>query len=62
MGRKAQRRHEREMMKMNKETLDIQREEAAIQRGILEQQKEQYRQFQFQNPYANMENCRPKSC
>ena len=56
MGRKAQRRHEREMMKMNQKTLDTQVEEAAIQRGILEQQKEQYRQFQFRNPYANMEN------
>jgi hypothetical protein len=56
MGGRRQRRHEQRMMDMTQSQLDEAQGEKKIQREILAKQKEQYRQFQFKNPYANMEN------
>jgi len=56
MGARRQRRHEQKMMDMTQGQLDEAQGEKKIQREILAKQKEQYRQFQFKNPYANMEN------
>lgn len=56
MGARRQRRHEQRMMDMTQGQLDEAQGEKKIQREILAKQKEQYRQFQFKNPYANMEN------
>ena len=56
MGARRQRRHEQRMMDMTQSQLDEAQGEKKIQREILAKQKEQYRQFQFKNPYANMEN------
>jgi len=43
-------------MNMTKEQIEAYRAEQKIQREVLAKQKDEYRQFQFKNPYANMEN------
>ena len=56
MGGKARRRLQRDMLNTTKEQIAAYREEQAIQRKVLAEQKQEYRQFQFKNPYADMEN------
>ncbi len=53
---KKQKQYERDMMRMTNEQLAAEREEREIQRAILEKQKEEYKSFEFQNPYEGMEN------
>ena len=56
MGGGARRRLQGQMMNMTKEQIEAYRAEQKIQREVLAKQKDEYRQFQFKNPYANMEN------
>ena len=56
MGGKARRRIARESMDMANEQLAVYKEEQKIQRGILAKQKQEYRNFQFKNPYSGLEN------
>lgn len=56
MGGKARRRIARESLEFSKEQLAVYKEEQAKQRVILEKQKQQYREFEFKNPYAGMQN------
>ena len=59
MGRRAKRQQGALSQKMFQSTeaqLKKYNEEQVIQRELLETQKEKYRQFEFQNPYADMEN------
>ena len=59
MGRKAKSKQsalEEKMFSATEEQLAKYNEEQVIQRGLLEEQKGKYRQFQFENPYADMEN------
>jgi len=56
MGGKARRRIARESMEFSKQQLAVYKEEQAKQRVILEKQKQQYREFEFRNPYAGMQN------
>ena len=59
MGRRAKRRQDalsREMFEASEKQLARYNEEQAIQRELLEEQKDKYRQFEFENPYANMKN------
>jgi hypothetical protein len=59
MGRKAKSRQsalETKMFSATEKQLAKYNEEQTIQRGLLEEQKGKYRQFQFENPYADMEN------
>lgn len=56
MGGRRRRKHEKEMMEMQQQQLDQQQEEREVQREILEKQKQEYREFQFVNPYEDMEN------
>ena len=59
MGRKAKARQsalEAKMFKATEEQLKRYNEEQVVQRKLLEKQKVEYRQFQFENPYADMEN------
>ena len=53
---KKQREYEQKMMQMTNAQLAAEREEREIQRGILEKQKEEYRAFEFQNPFADIQN------
>ena len=43
-------------MDMANEQLAVYKEEQKIQRGILAKQKQEYRNFQFKNPYSGLEN------
>ena len=56
MGGKARRRIQRESMAFAKQQLQVYKEEQAIQRRILEKQKAEYKEFEFKNPYAGMQN------
>lgn len=56
MGGKARRKLQGQMMQMTKEQIEAYRAEQKIQREVLAKQKDEYRQFQFKNPYADMEN------
>ena len=59
MGRKA-RRQQREIadrqMEATAEQLKVYKEEQKIQRKLLAEQKQEYRSFEFKNPYENLEN------
>ena len=59
MGRKA-RRQQREIadrqMAATDEQLKVYKAEQAIQRKLLAEQKQEYRSFEFKNPYENLEN------
>ena len=59
MGRRAKRRQaalSEEMFAATEKQLERYNEEQAIQRELLEEQKDKYRQFEFKNPYADMVN------
>jgi len=59
MGRKAKAKQsalEEKMFTATEEQLAKYNEEQVVQRELLEVQKGKYRQFQFENPYGNMEN------
>ncbi len=59
MGRKAKNRQaalSEEMFQATQEQLERYNDEQAVQRELLEEQKDKYRQFEFKNPYADMEN------
>jgi hypothetical protein len=59
MGRKAKARQsalEEKMFAATEEQLAKYNEEQVVQRELLEVQKGKYRQFQFENPYGDMEN------
>jgi hypothetical protein len=56
MGGRARRRIARESMDFAKQQVAAYRAEQAIQRDILEKQKEEYRQFEFVNPYRDLQN------
>ena len=56
MGRQAQRRNEAMINTATDAQLAEQRAMRAEQKKVLDAQKEQYRQFEFTNPYENMEN------
>jgi hypothetical protein len=59
MGRRAKRRQaalSEEMFAATQEQLERYNEEQAVQRELLEEQKDKYRQFEFKNPYADMKN------
>ena len=59
MGRRTKRKQDALSTKMFQSTeaqLKKYNEEQVVQRELLETQKEKYRQFEFQNPYADMEN------
>jgi len=59
MGKKA-RRQQREIadkqMDATAEQLKVYKEEQKIQRKLLAEQKQEYRSFEFKNPYENLEN------
>ena len=59
MGRKAKNKQaalSEEMFAATEKQLERYNEEQAIQRELLEEQKDKYRQFEFKNPYADMVN------
>lgn len=59
MGRKAKAKQsalEEKMFSATEEQLAKYNKEQVVQRELLEVQKGKYRQFQFENPYGNMEN------
>ena len=59
MGRRAKRRQDalsRRMFQSTEKQLKRYNEEQVVQRKLLETQKARYRQFEFKNPYADMEN------
>ena len=59
MGRKAKRKQDALSEKMFQATeaqLKRYNEEQSVQRELLEEQKDKYRQFEFKNPYADMKN------
>ena len=56
MGGKARRRIAREANELAAEQLKVYKEEQAIQRKILAKQKQEYRNFEFKNPYAGLQN------
>ena len=56
MGKSKQRQIEREMMDATNAQLEKYMEEQKAQKIILDEQKQQYREFTFENPYADMEN------
>jgi len=59
MGRRAKRQQgalSKKMFQSTDEQLKRYNEEQIVQRELLETQKEKYRDFEFQNPYADMEN------
>ena len=56
MGKRRQRRLEREMMDATQKQMQEQQEKLNVQREILEKQKQEYKEFTFQNPYADVEN------
>ena len=59
MGRKAKNKQanlSQDMFRASERQLARYNEEQAIQRELLEEQKDKYRQFEFKNPYADMKN------
>ena len=59
MGRSAKRRQaalSEDMFAATQAQLERYNEEQAVQRELLEEQKDKYRQFEFKNPYADMKN------
>tara|TARA_R100001463_G_scaffold16933_1_gene43701 strand:+ start:4451 stop:5368 length:918 start_codon:yes stop_codon:yes gene_type:complete len=59
MGRKAKRRQSalsEKMFQASEAQLERYNDEQAVQRELLEEQKDKYRQFEFKNPYADMKN------
>tara|TARA_R100000234_G_scaffold52073_1_gene31245 strand:+ start:374 stop:1219 length:846 start_codon:yes stop_codon:yes gene_type:complete len=59
MGRKAKNKQAQlssEMFAASEKQLARYNDEQEVQRKLLEEQKERYRQFEFKNPYANMQN------
>lgn len=56
MGGKARRRIAREANAMAAEQLKVYKEEQTIQRKILAKQKQEYKNFEFKNPYAGLQN------
>jgi len=59
MGRKAKRKQDalsRKMFASTEKQLARYNEEQVVQRELLETQKSKYREFEFKNPYADMEN------
>ena len=56
MGGRARRRLQRQMMDATNAQIAAYREEQAIQRELLKKQKQEYRDFQFKNPYADLQN------
>jgi len=59
MGRKsknAQNALSEKMFQATEEQLKRYNEEQGVQRELLEEQKDKYRQFEFKNPYADMKN------
>lgn len=56
MGGKARRRIAREANELAAQQLKVYKEEQAIQRKILAKQKQEYRNFEFKNPYAGLQN------
>ena len=56
MGRRRQREQEAMITQITDSQIDENRVWQEEQRAILERQKQQYREFQFTNPFAGMEN------
>lgn len=56
MGKRRQRRLERQMMQATEAQMQEQQEKLNVQRETLDQQKKEYKEFTFQNPYADVEN------
>ena len=59
MGRRAKRQQaalHRDMFRSPEEQVKRYNEEQVVQRELLETQKSRYREFEFKNPYADMEN------
>lgn len=59
MGKKAKNKQaalSEEMFAATEEQLKRYNEEQGVQRELLEEQKDKYRQFEFKNPYADMKN------
>jgi hypothetical protein len=56
MGGGARRRLQNKMLDTTKGQIKAYRAEQKIQREVLAKQKGEYRQFQFKNPYADMQN------
>ena len=59
MGRKARRQQRKiadKQMDATDEQLKVYKAEQAIQRKLLAEQKQEYRSFEFKNPYENLEN------
>ena len=56
MGKRRQRRLERQMMQATETQMQEQQEKLNVQRETLDQQKKEYKEFTFQNPYADVEN------
>ena len=56
MGGRARRRLQRDMMAATDKQIAAYRKEQAIQRKVLAAQKQEYRDFEFQNPYGDMKN------
>tara|TARA_R100000805_G_scaffold79_5_gene114 strand:+ start:6530 stop:7387 length:858 start_codon:yes stop_codon:yes gene_type:complete len=59
MGRRAKNKQaalSQEMFNATEKQLARYNDEQEVQRKLLEEQKDRYRQFEFKNPYANMQN------
>ena len=56
MGGKARRKIAKEANDMAAEQLKVYKEEQAIQRKILAKQKQEYKNFEFKNPYGGLQN------
>ena len=59
MGKKAKNKQaalSEKMFQATEEQLARYNDEQVVQRKLLEEQKDRYRQFEFKNPYANMQN------
>ena len=59
MGKKAKNKQaalSEEMFAATEKQLERYNEEQSVQRELLEEQKDKYRQFEFKNPYADMKN------
>ena len=59
MGRKTKRKQDalsEKMFQSTEKQLERYNEEQIVQRKLLETQKSKYRQFEFKNPYADMQN------
>ena len=56
MGKRRQRRLERQMMQATEKQMAEQQEKLTASRNTLEEQKQEYKEFTFQNPYADVEN------